>query len=116
MTIWNNLKYLETLYYYHYHKVYASISESGREETLGCLLHYSLKFLFFSYSLAQQLWGLSLNFDWLVHEDEFPNESTTNCILQKGVIFRIINGDEHQFIGHCLIPLDLCRHILRLCM
>ena len=34
----------------------------------------------FSYLMAKQLWGLVLNFDWLVH-------------------YFI----EHQFIGHCLI-------------
>ena len=38
----------------------------------------------FSYSLALQLWGLLLKFDWLVHQVECPNVSTTNYKLQKG--------------------------------
>ena len=41
--------------------------------------------IMFSYSkLTQQLWGLTFNFDWLVHKVECPNVFTTNCNLQKG--------------------------------
>ena len=43
---------------------------------------------------------------WLVHYVECPNDSTTYCNLQKGVILCIIIGDVHQLIGHCLILLD----------
>ena len=35
--------------------------------------------MIFSFSLAQQLWGLLLNFDWLVHQVECTNVSTFNC-------------------------------------
>ena len=38
----------------------------------------------FSYSLAQQRWGLLLNFDWLPLYVQCPNVLTTNCNLQKG--------------------------------
>ena len=37
----------------------------------------------FSYSLAQQPWGLLFDFDWLGHLVECPNVSTTNCNLKK---------------------------------
>ena len=37
----------------------------------------------FSYSLAQQPWGLLLNFEWLVYLVECPNDSTPNCNLKK---------------------------------
>ena len=42
---------------------------TGRKGTLGCLLHKSPKFYInvFFYLLASQLWGLLLNFNWLVH-------------------------------------------------
>ena len=33
----------------------------------------------FSFLLAQQLWGLFLNFDWLVHLVECPKVWTTTC-------------------------------------
>ena len=39
--------------------------------------------LTFSYRLAQQIWGLLMNFDWLVHKAECPNVSTTNCNMLK---------------------------------
>ena len=35
--------------------------------------------------LAQQLWGLLINFDWLVHEVECLNFSTTYYCLQGGI-------------------------------
>ena len=38
----------------------------------------------FSCSLASGLWGLLLDFDWLVYEVECPNVSTTDCDLQEG--------------------------------
>ena len=38
----------------------------------------------FSYALALQLWGLLMDFDWLVYLVEGSNVSTTNCNLQKG--------------------------------
>ena len=31
-----------------------------------------------------QLWGLLMNFDWLIHSVECPNVSATNCNLQRG--------------------------------
>ena len=37
----------------------------------------------FSNSLAQQPWGLLLNFDWLVYLAKCPNDSTPNFNLQK---------------------------------
>ena len=40
----------------------------------------------FSYSLAEQPWGLLLNLDCLVGLVECPNVSTTNCNLQ--IIYR----------------------------
>ena len=40
--------------------------------------------LTFSYSLAKQLWGLLIDFDWLVYKVECPNVSITNCNLKKG--------------------------------
>ena len=54
--------------------------------------------------VTQPLLGRLLNFDWLVHIFECPNISTTT----EGVILCIIIVDVHQFIGHCLIPLDPC--------
>ena len=36
----------------------------------------------FSYSLAQQFWGLLVNFDWLVYKVKCPYISTPNCNLQ----------------------------------
>ena len=36
-----------------------------------------------------------LNFDWLMHLVECPNVSTTNCILQNGLILCIIIVDVH---------------------
>ena len=44
----------------------------------------------YSYSLAEQLLGLLMNFDWLVYSVEFPNVSTTNCNLQK-VLFYVLS-------------------------
>ena len=38
----------------------------------------------FSFFLAQQPWGLLLNFDWFLQSVEFPNVSTNNCNLPKG--------------------------------
>ena len=38
----------------------------------------------FSYSLAEQLWGLLINYGWLVHKVEYLKRFTTNCNLQKG--------------------------------
>ena len=58
-----------------------------------------------SYTLASQLWGLLLNFDWLVHLIKCPNASTTNCNYRKYILYIII-GNVHNFIGHCPIPLD----------
>ena len=43
------------------------------------------------------------------------NVLTTYCNL-GGVIFCIIIGDEHQFIGYCLIPLDPWAQLLGLTM
>ena len=34
--------------------------------------------------MAEQLWGLLLNFDWFVHKVECPNVSTINCNLENG--------------------------------
>ena len=40
-----------------------------RKGTLGCLLTRTQIFVItLSYLLAKQLWGLLLNFDWLVHD------------------------------------------------
>ena len=50
-----------------------------------------------------------MNFDFLVYKVECSNVSTTKCNLHKGLC--VINGDVHQFIGNCLIPLDLCLKI-----
>ncbi len=36
------------------------------------------------YSLAEHVWLLLLNFDWLVYLVKFPNVSITNCNLKKG--------------------------------
>ena len=47
--------------------------------TKRCLLHQSPMF----YSLASQLWGLLLNFDWLVHEVGCPNVLTNNYDLHR---------------------------------
>ena len=45
-----------------------------------------------------------MNFNWLVYQVECPNVQTTNGT--EGVISFTNIGDIHQFIGHCLIPLD----------
>ena len=46
--------------------------------------------------------GNLINFDWLVFDIECSNVSTT----EEGLIVCIVIGDVHQFIRHCLIPLD----------
>ena len=56
--------------------------------------------IMFSYSLALGTW---LNFDCLVHKVKSPNVLTTDCSI---LIWCIIINGVHQFIGHCLIPLD----------
>ena len=50
--------------------------------------------------MVYQFWGLSLNFDWFVHEHYLSST--------EGVIFCIIIGDVSLLIDHCLIPLDPC--------
>ena len=65
----------------------------------------------FSYSMVQQLWKLLLNFDWMVHQVEFTNVLTTYCNLKKSLYFKCLYVEctyvnVHQFISHCLIPLD----------
>ena len=37
---------------------------------------------------------------------ECLNVLTTNCNLQYGYFLFIIIGDIHEFIDHCLIPID----------
>ena len=60
-------------------------------------------FLFVNLTTSETL----LYFNWLVHKVECPNVSTTNCNPQKaGLILCFIIRDVHQFIHHCLIPLD----------
>ena len=62
-------------------KCYHSVTERGQ----WAVFHTSPQSFIvkFSYLLAQQLWGLLLNFDWLVYEVECPNVSTINCNLQN---------------------------------
>ena len=58
----------------------------------------------FSYQLAQQLWGLLLNlYGWFI---KFVSKRFNHAII---VIYRrcIIIGEVNQFLGNCLIPLDL---------
>ena len=55
----------------------------------------------FSYSLAQQL---LLNLYWLFH---YISKHINKLLLStEGIILCISNGDVHQYIGHCLIPLN----------
>ena len=55
----------------------------------------------FSYSIAQQLWGLLLKFDWLV--GWFIKFSVKTF---QPLIVIVIIGNVHQFISHCLkIPI-----------
>ena len=58
--------------------------ESWREGTLFCLLTSPQSFIITFYSLAYQLCGLLLNFDWLVDWDECPNIPAANCNVQMG--------------------------------
>ena len=63
------------------------------------------------YSLAWQLWGFLLNFngcfDWFI-KLSVQTFQPLMIILGRGY-FCIINRDLHQFICHCLIPLDTFR-------
>ena len=59
----------------------------------------------FSYSLAYQLWGLFIDLiGWIIKRCLF----VSNSFLwdTEWLIMFIIIGVIHQFIGHCLIPLD----------
>ena len=52
-----------------------------------CAVYYTSPQRFvitFSCMLAQQLWGLSLDFNWLVNQVKCPNVSTTNYNLLGG--------------------------------
>ena len=48
------------------------------------------------------------DFDWLIHQVECLNDSTTKNGIYRGVILCIIIGDVYQFIGHCLFTLSRC--------
>ena len=47
------------------------------------------------YSLAKQLLGTLVNFDWLIHKVEFSNVSTTKSNTSERVILCIIIGNVH---------------------
>ena len=57
--------------------VYSVCMQKGRG-------HWSVYYTSPQTTLAKQLWGLSMDFYWLVYKVEFPNFSTTNHNLQKG--------------------------------
>ena len=56
----------------------------------------------FTYLLAQQLWGLLFNFDWMVHWVECLNVQPQS-VIYRWILLCIIIGDVYQFIGHCII-------------
>ena len=78
-----------------------------RERGENCLFFFasSQSFIMFPYSLGYQLWGLLENFDWLVNQ-------VNVLAIYFNLILSIIIGDPHEFIGHCLIPLDPCISLL----
>ena len=67
---------------------------------MGYLLHQSPKF-YNNVFLFVDPTTYGTYYDWLVHQVECSNVSTT-----KGLILCIIIWNVHQFIGHCVIPLD----------
>ena len=64
---------------------------------------YNIVFLFFGFTKLETL----VNFHWLFYKVECSIVSIINFYLHQGN-FVINIGDLHQFIGHCLIPLEPC--------
>ena len=86
-----------------------TICTSGREGTIGCLLHKSPKF----YNIVFLFVGLRtletfIKF-WVLKLSQLQ---TFRPLILIYIILRIIISEGHQFIGHCLIPLDLCMYTL----
>ena len=87
-TLWkcgSIVMFTQQCYYYHFLFVI-----TGREGTLGYLFYQSPKF-YISYSFAQQLRVLLLNFYWLVHYVEYLNASTTNCNFVSNSLRMYVN-------------------------
>ena len=86
------------------------ISYPGREGTLGYLLHQSPKFYINVFMFVGLTFlGTLVNFDWLIQRFIQLSVQNFQPLIQstEEVILCIIIGDIHQFIGHCLIPVDL---------
>ena len=72
--------------------------------------------MMFPFSLALQLWGLSVNLIFLVHKVESTYISTNNLIYRRANFeYHHWVCYVHKFISHCLIPIDPCYSRQKLC-